>query len=267
MIGSLTRRTRRTMFFLPLACAALYGCPTTEETLPDEEYADVLYEGGATDEALISLGSALDQKDPTSDPAHAPVLDSPAAGELPKSPIATFKWHFGAGAALVLPPGGTPDIAPRHLAGTGSSNGTSGLAPRRVAFDETGGRAPRRATVAASFNGLARGLGGIESAPRQPSWPAALARLLGPPRAANAHGDPVNGPATFLVFSTKSDAKLFRVFTDKTTFTPSQEAWDQLAAAGSEITLSLVGAELENNRIADGGGPWKGAVTTFTIAP
>lgn len=214
----MTSFTRRTLLLLPLACAALYGCPAEEpETTPDEAYADVIFEGETTDEAMIDLGSALEQKDPVDDPSQAPALDSPAAGELPKSPIPTFTWHFGAGTA----------------------------------------RAP--ALIAPGF-----GLAMRESAP---SFPRALAQLFGPPRAASAHGDPVNGPTTFLVFSTASDAKLVRVFTGLTTYTPSQEAWDKLAAAGSEITLSLIGATFDNNRVADGGGPFKGTVTKFTIAP
>src|SRR5262245_57932021 len=43
---------RRAFFLLPLACAALYGCPSEppEETKPEgEEYADVIYAGEATD--------------------------------------------------------------------------------------------------------------------------------------------------------------------------------------------------------------------------
>jgi hypothetical protein len=213
---------RRTLFLLPLACAALYGCPSQESVPSEEEYADVIYGGEATDEAMVALGSAIDQKAPAEDPAQAPALDSPAAGELPKTPIPEFKWHFGAGSARA-PAFTTPSFA------------------------------------------LALQAGALKTG--APSFQRALAELFGPPRAAGAHGDPLNGPATFLVFATKADAKLVRVLTDQTSYTPSQEAWDKLAAAGTDITLTLIGAQFDNNRVADGGGPFKGTVLTFTIAP
>ncbi|MEZ4295843.1 MAG: hypothetical protein R3B70_12775 [Polyangiaceae bacterium] len=76
----------------------------------------------------------------------------------------------------------------------------------------------------------------------------------------------MNGTATFLVFSTKTDPKLVRVFTTDTTFTPGQATWDTLAGAGEEITLSLVAADFDNNRIADGGDPVQGTQFTFSIA-
>lgn len=223
---------RRTLLLLPLACAALYGCPSPESTTPEDEFADVIYEGETTDEALIALGSALDQAAPIDDAAHNPVLDAPAAGELPKSPIATFTWHTGSGATLTPAPGTRRN--------------------RLASIDFAPGNDLFQSHAEAS---------------RKASWPAALSQLLGPPRAASAHGDPVNGPAFFLVFASKSDPKLVRVFTALTTYTPSQEAWDKLVAAGSELTLSITGAEFDNNRLADGGGPFQGPTTKFTIAP
>lgn len=209
------------MFLLPLACAALYGCPPAEttETTPDEEYADVIYGGAATDEALIALGSALDKAAPAEDPARAPVLDSPTEAQLPASPIPTFTWHHGNKASLR-----TPDETP------------------------AGPALLRLATTA-------------------PSWARPLAELFGPPRAAHAHGDPVNGTATFLTFSTKSDPKLVRVFTTNTTLTLGEEAWDKIAKAGEEVTLSLIAADFDNNRIADGGAPVQGTKYTFTVTP
>ena len=213
---------RRSVFLLPLACAALYGCPpaeTTETNPDDEEYADVIYGGAATDEALIALGSALDKAAPAEDPARAPVLDSPTEAELPASPIPTFTWHHGAKASFRAPPREAPAAALLRLATT------------------------------------------------TPSFTRPLAELLGPPRAAHAHGDPVNGTATFLTFSTKTDAKLVRVFTTNTTLTLGQEAWDKIAKAGEAVTLSLIAADFDNNRIADGGAPVQGTKYTFTVTP
>lgn len=213
----------RALFFVPFASMALYGCPAPDDTTtPDEdEYADVVYGGGATDEALVALGSALDQAAPGSDPQRAPVLDTPAGGELPKSPIPEFAWHFGESAIRLR--GAPGELAPALL------------------------------RLASPLD-------------RAREWASPLASLVGPPRAARAHGDPLNGTATFIVFSTKSDAKLVRVFTDQTSFTPGQDLWDKLTGANAEITVSLVAAEFDNNRIADGGDPVQGTELTFTIA-
>lgn len=216
---------RRLLFLLPLACAALYGCPQEETTPPDDEYADVIYGGAATDEAMVALGSALDQKAPADDPARAPVLDTPSATSLPKGTIVDFTWHFGAAASIPTP------------------------LPRGPVHEVPAAPSLLRLASAA------------------PAWIHPLTDLVGPPRAAHAHGDPLNGPATLLVFSTPGNAKLVRVFTDQTTFTPGQATWDTLAAAGDEITLSLVAAEFDNNRIADGGDPVQGTQFTFTITP
>lgn len=218
---------RRTMLLLPFACAALYGCPSEppEETHEGEEYADVVYEGETTDEGMVSLGGALDQKAPVEDAARAPELDSTAA-ELPKSPIPKFEWHIGAKASF----------APGLLTG------------------------PEKALAllpAASGPAWAPGAGALRE----------IAALFGPVRAASAHGEPMNGAATFLVFSTKSDAKLVRVLTDETSYTPSQEVWDKLVGAKAEITLSLIGATFDANRIADGGDPVQGSKLAFTITP
>lgn len=210
--------SRRLLVLLPLACAAIYGCEH-EEVVVGEELSDVLYEGGATDEALVALDSALDQKDPVADPARAPVLDMPTAAQLPKSPVPIFTWHSGMGAQL--------EPEQMNLRG-----------PTLVQWPE-------------SKSTLAMG----------------LSELFGPIKAAHAHGDPVTGPATFLVFSTATNAKLVRIFTNQTSYTPAQSVWDKLVAAKAEITLSLIGAEFDNNRIADGGGPFQGTKYVFTITP
>ena len=45
---------------------------------------------------------------------------------------------------------------------------------------------------------------------------------------AYAHGTPVNGLAYLLTFSTSKNAKLVRVFTTKTSYQPSADAWNKL---------------------------------------
>jgi len=207
------------LVFVPLVAASLYACSddTTDTTPPDEElkgYEDVIYEGEVTDEALVSLVSALEQG-PKDDPAQAPTLVSPM-GEVPKTPIPTFTWKIGSTAARSTPP----------------------TLLRWAEHDSD--RAPPRFT-------------------------AGLRDLIGPERAAHAHGTPYTGQATWAVFSSASDPKLVRVLTSKTTYTPAAAAWDKIAAAGGTITLTLIGAQFDQNRIATDGGPYKGSATTFTV--
>jgi hypothetical protein len=90
--------------------------------------------------------------------------------------------------------------------------------------------------------------------------------MLGGVSTAHAHGPPVEGRAYFLVLSTDADAKLFRVFTKNTQFTPDAEAWDRIVAAGAPITASVLTADFETNRIAQDGGPFEGVPITFTVA-
>lgn len=211
--------SRRTLILIPIACAAIYGCsdtPVEEEALP-AELADVIFEGETTDEALVALDSAIDQKAPVSDMTRASVLDMPTGAMLAKTPIPTFTWHAGA---------------------------TVYQSPRDLSF-------PKLLPVPESV----------------PSFRSALRDFIGPVKSAEAHGTPLAGLATFLVFSTATNAKVLRVFTTSTSYTPSQEAWNKVLAANAEITLSLVSAEFDNNRVADGGGPFQGSKYVFTIAP
>ena len=94
-----------------------------------------------------------------------------------------------------------------------------------------------------------------------------LRELFGPPRSAHAHGDPFNGTATYLTFSVDSDPKLVRVFTGTTSYSPASEVWDKMVTAGKPITLTLVSAIFEQDRIVPSGGPFAGSTTQFTVAP
>lgn len=60
----------------------------------------VVYEGGATDEALRALLSAT----PTSDPAQAAVFSSPTNGaSLPADPPPKLTWHLGGATGRLTP--------------------------------------------------------------------------------------------------------------------------------------------------------------------
>ncbi len=224
----------RTLLFVPFATVALYGCPNETGTTPEpDENADVIYGGGATDEGLVAMQSAIEQEGAGSDPARNPVLDTPPQGELPASPIPEFSWHFGEKAAQLNNTRRTP-----------APHGVPWFSPSAETTSKT------------SFFAIE-------------SWTQLATKslsLVGPPRAAMAHGDPMNGTGTLIVFSTKKDSKLVRVFTDQTSITLGDDAWDKLVNANAEITVSLIAADFDQNRIADGGAPVQGKASVFTIA-
>ncbi len=84
-------------------------------------------------------------------------------------------------------------------------------------------------------------------------------------RSAHAHGDPMNGDAYLLTFSTHSQPRLLRVFTRETLFAPTVEQWQTLAAGSDPITLSLTRASFEEGRLAEGGGPFVSKPVHFSI--
>src|SRR5688572_9118165 len=86
----------RSLVLIPFAAALLYACSDEPIANTPEAYADVLYLGTVTDEALVAFVGALDQGPPADVPAKAPTLDAPMTGAaLPKSPAPVFSWHIG----------------------------------------------------------------------------------------------------------------------------------------------------------------------------
>jgi hypothetical protein len=161
-----------------------------------EDLSDVIYEGGATDEALVALVA----RSASFNEAEGTRFLEPADGaNLPPATPALFAWAVG--------------------------------------------------TVARRAPGLLeRGVG----------------LVLGV-REARAHGTPISGRAYFVVFHTPSQPKLLRVFTTALTYTPDGAAWERLAAAGEPITVDIVNAIFEDNRVADGGGPHLGVPLHVTV--
>jgi hypothetical protein len=175
--------------------------------------ADVIYEGGATDEALAELEAA---GAPTTNAAETASFTAPLAdAALPAATPAAFTWALPAqGSRLELLPQG------REVPG-----------------------------------------------PLERSATAALGLLLSGVREAHAHGDPVNGRAFFVVFSTAAEPELVRVFTTASTYTPDDAAWTALKGAAAPITATITSAVFESNRVAADGGPFTGGTVTFTITP
>lgn len=178
-----------------------------EEVGPD----GVVYQGGATDEALDALTAAQTK----SDPSKALAFEEPTADQVvdSESPF-TFVWAEA---------GASASISPKEFL------------PKRRDLSEPGPDA------------LERALGVV---------------LAGTP-AAYAHGDPISGPAYYLVFSSASEDELVRVFTTATDYSPSANEWAKLEGVEGNVTVRLTWAQFESNRVTEG--PWEGAPVTFTI--
>lgn len=188
--------------------ATSQGAGGSAVTLPDE----VIYEAGATDEALLELLA----KDPTDVASERLVFDTPAAGStLSVDTPPTFSWHFGPSASLAPP------------------------------SRERGRDAEPSPTERGAFWGPLR-------------------ELVGPMRAAEAHGDPVNGRGTLLSFRS-GDTVLFVVFTMATTYTPSAAAWQALVDEGGAIEVATLSADFDDNLILAGNGPFTGDSLTLSF--
>lgn len=85
-------------------------------------------------------------------------------------------------------------------------------------------------------------------------------------RPAYAHGTPLTGPG-FLLTIEAGEERLARVFTKGTEYLPNDATWASMKGAAQPLTLRLLAAEFETNRIAPDGGPWQGADVTVTITP
>lgn len=145
-------------------------------------------------------------------------------------------------------------------------------AAKAPVFDSPAEAAELPAATAAKFSWHAGSSAALPSAPSlrfagrtNPSFSSPLAELFGPERAAHAHGAPFNGTAYWLVFSTAKDAKLLRVFTADTTYTPDAATWDKLTKAGETITVTIKSGIFDTNDLAADGGPWAGTPVKFTV--
>lgn len=93
-----------------------------------------------------------------------------------------------------------------------------------------------------------------------------LRELFAGERVANAHGAAMNGPAFLLTFSTAGNDKLLRVFTQETSYLPSDAEWQRLVAPAKAITLTVTVAIFDEGLIVRDGGPFVSAPLHFTPA-
>ncbi len=176
-----------------------------------------------------ALEALLAVTPPANPPRFAAFTQPSDVAALPSAPIPTFSWQM--------------------------KNASTGRAPL-----------PLSTTRWASLGGL-----GAEPADRT-TWDhralfGPLLDLIGPERAASAHGAPVNGTAYFLLFSTSKNEKLLRVFTSKTSYTPDDTAWGKLKSAGEPISAWILTGVFDDNDVASDGGPFRGPWISFTVKP
>lgn len=173
------------------------------------DISDVIYEGGATDEALLALLAKI----PKSDESEGTRFIAPDEGaELSAATPPAFEWAVG--------------MAARN--------------------------APARPTSPA------------DPRPREGLLERALGLVLGV-KEAYAHGTPISGRAYFLVIGSAGAPELVRVFTTNLSYTPSAEVWEKIVNEGGPITLSIVNAIFETNRVTQDGGPFTGTPLHVTI--
>lgn len=77
----------------------------------------------------------------------------------------------------------------------------------------------------------------------------------------------MNGPAFLLTFSTPSNSKILRVFTQETSYSPADAEWQRLLATGSEIKLTVTLAIFDEGLIVPQGGPFVSAPVRFSPQP
>jgi hypothetical protein len=93
--------------------------------------------------------------------------------------------------------------------------------------------------------------------------PTTFADLLGGERSAFAHGSPFTGTLHLVVFTTPKNAKVLRVATANTTFTPEDFRWKKLTSAGEAIEGHVLSGHFTKEVLDDG--PYVGPSITFTV--
>jgi hypothetical protein len=194
-------------------------------------------------------------------PAAAPGLaDGAPPADAPPGPEVVYVGAATDEALLRLLDSAPQDVSSRRLVIDSPAAGAALAADSPVAFAFHAAvaalpRAPRRLRLA-------------EAPASPPAWRRVmreLGALLGPERAARAHGAPFNGSGFYLVVTDASARELLRVFTDQTSYTPDAARWAALAAAGQPLTLTITWAQFEENRIPEASGPFIGGALSLTI--
>ncbi len=84
---------------------------------------------------------------------------------------------------------------------------------------------------------------------------------------AKAHGAPVNGMAYLVEVSAAGSSPFLRVFTTQRNYTPAADVLTAMKGAEAPLSVRIVGAVFEDNRIPEGGGPFASESIRFAVSP
>ena len=101
--------------------------------------------------------------------------------------------------------------------------------------------------------------------PKKSSVHLHLADLLGVP-AAFAHGAALSGKGYWLVVTDAKNARILRLFTTLTSWTPDAVAWQRLQAAGGNLAITVTMGVFDDNKLASDGGPFASKTVHFKVA-
>lgn len=230
---------------LPLLVAGCGGSETGDDGPNEVDITGVVYQGGATDEAL----EALLGKTAEDVPSEAAILTWPSDGEVLSDAVIPTFWFTVASESGPGSGGAGSGGAGSGGAGGGSVGGAGGA----------GGQGAKR-TIERDYR---FGWNDTVTPTRRSDFFEGLSNVIIP--VAHAHGTPISGRAYFLVISSEDNPKLLRVFTTKTEFTPDENLWTTLKSGKGELSAIITNAVFDENRIAQGGGPFEGVKIHFKI--
>ncbi|MFT3766797.1 MAG: hypothetical protein QM820_14970 [Minicystis sp.] len=142
------------------------------------------------------------------------------------------------------------------------SNKATATSTNGAVFDGPSVEAPLWAWEPATFS-WHRDAATSSTAPARSSQRTALLDgLVGPVRAARAHGDPLNGEAHFLVFSSPTQS-ILGVFTTKREYTPTAEDWTVLRTAAQPLEVTILSGVFKDSELTSG--PFLGQSLSFSI--
>jgi hypothetical protein len=204
---------------------AVSACSASAPTPTGGAPADVVYDGEATDEALLRLL----ERTPRDVASRRLALDGLGSNVILSSAAPPqFSFHVATGRAELT-------RSPTSNSGTQRRSSLIGAAAR---------------PAAPWFS---------------PRFASELTAVFLPIREAHAHGAPLNGPGFLLVVSDGAGTERLRVFTTHTAYTPPLQLWQAVASEPGTLNLSINWAIFDQNDIPADGGPFIGASASLQI--
>ncbi len=207
------------------------------------------------------------QQDPTKDPTKdPPATTGTSSTPAPKPPSDIQLFESTTPAALLALLAATPINDPTRAAsltwtGDGEELPASPIFCFEWGLPALGSLSP---SLPAEHPHSGAFLGSASPRPSE-GWRALLG-AFGPPRQAHADTPTLSGMAYLMVLSTPTDDKLLRIFTTDKQYDPSTEQWDKVVAAQTKITIQILTATFDHDKIIPDGGPFASTPIQVTIA-